>query len=277
MEIIYAVAVLGVLGCVFGATLAGFSKLFEIKKDKREEEVLNLLSGANCGACGYPGCAAYAKAIIEGEAEVNLCKVCDEETVNKIADIMGKAPVKHERFRAQVLCSGTSNLAKDKYRYQGLNDCVSAYNLAKGPKECPYGCMGLGTCVNVCKFGAIKIENNVAVVEYEKCQACGMCVTACPKNIIKLIPFKAKVWVGCHSADKGKTVMDYCKVGCISCGKCVRTCRFDAISIVNDCAVIDYDKCTACGECVAACPRKIIWKDDIQINTGDTISDEAVN
>ena len=72
-NIIAAIAVLGALGALFGLILSVASKIFEVKKDPREEAILSHLAGANCGGCGYPGCGGCAAAILAGNAPVTAC------------------------------------------------------------------------------------------------------------------------------------------------------------------------------------------------------------
>ena len=273
VNILLPVLIVAVIGLILGLLLALASKTFAVDKDSREEEITAVLPGANCGGCGYAGCNDYAHKILAGEATTGKCPVGGDIVAEKIADIMGVSPEKPVRMRAQVLCSGTRTLANRKYAYQGLSDCLSVAKLGNGPKECQYGCIGLGTCVKKCAFNAIKIENGVAVVEYEKCRACGVCVESCPQKIIRLIPFDTDVWVGCASKDKGPVVRSLCKVGCIGCALCVKVCPTGAISVDDGVAVIDYDKCIDCGACAEKCPRKIIWSGKKQIKDGDTLKD----
>lgn len=275
-SILIPVVILAVVSFAIGFLLSLASKIFFVKKDERIDKITELLPGANCGACGYAGCANYAEAVVKNGDDPNKCKVSEAENIKKIAEILGKEADIKTRMRAQVFCSGTTDLANRKYLYRGLNDCLSVAKLGNGPKECPHGCIGLGTCVKTCPFEAIKIENGVAVVEYEKCRACGMCVEICPQHLIKLIPFDADIWVGCSSHFKGKEVRSFCNVGCISCGICVKNCPVGAISIEDNLAQIDYDKCISCGLCKEKCPRKIIWSGKGQIETGDTIDHLSV-
>ena len=163
------------------------------------------------------------------------------------------------RMRAQVMCSGTNDLARKKYIYNGVSDCVAANRLAGGDKMCPNGCIGLGTCAAACKFGAIKLINGVAAVDYEKCVACGACVSACPKKLIRIVPADTPHWVGCMSADKGAITRTYCEIGCIGCKICEKNCEAGAIKVTDNVAEIDYTKCTGCGKCESVCPRKVIW------------------
>lgn len=263
-NILFAVMWFAILGAVMGLLLAIASKVFFVKTEEKVAEISELLPGANCGGCGYAGCSALAEAIANGEAKTSACVAGDEELAAKLAAIMGVPAEKPIRLRAQVMCSGTAEYAKKKYIYKGAKDCFAASKMSGGDKLCPNGCTGLGTCVNACKFDAIRVVNGVAVVDYEKCQACGRCVEACPKRIIRLIPYDSKHWVGCMSVDKGAVTRTYCEVGCISCHLCEKACGHDAIHVNGGVAAIDYEKCVECGDCVAKCPRKIIWSDRTQ-------------
>ncbi len=263
-NILFAVMWFAILGAVMGLLLAIASKVFFVKTEEKVAEISELLPGANCGGCGYTGCSALAEAIANGEAKTSACVAGDDELAAKLAAIMGVPAEKPIRLRAQVMCSGTAEYAKKKYIYNGAKDCFAASKMSGGDKLCPNGCTGLGTCVNACKFDAISVVNGVAVVNYEKCQACGRCVEACPKRIIRLIPYESKHWVGCMSVDKGAVTRTYCEVGCISCHLCEKACKHDAIHVTGGVAAIDYEKCVECGDCVAKCPRKIIWSDRTQ-------------
>ena len=160
---------------------------------------------------------------------------------------------------AFVKCGGTCDKAQNKYDYDGISDCVMAAQLAgKSSKACAFGCMGLGSCVKVCQFDAIKIENGVAVVDPEVCVSCGKCVNICPQHIIELVPKKKKVKVQCSSKEMGKAVMSVCSAGCIGCKICEKTCKFDAIHVIDNIPVIDYDKCKNCGMCANKCPKKVL-------------------
>ncbi len=259
MEIIIPILVFLGLGLVMGVLLALSAQVFTIKRDKRIDQVLECLPGANCGGCGYPGCSALAEAIVKSDAKPNKCSVCNSDAVVKMSEIMGIEAEASVRMRAQVMCSGTHDLAKKKYSYDGVADCVSAVRVGGGDKMCPNGCIGLGTCAEACPFGAIKVINGVAVVDYSECQGCGVCVAACPKHIIKLIPFDSAHWVGCMSVEKAKETRESCDVGCICCRICEKNCPEGAITVNDFVASIDYSKCTDCGICVSKCPRKIIW------------------
>ena len=257
-NIIAAIVVLGVLGAVFGLVLAVASKIFEVKKDPREEAILSHLAGANCGGCGYPGCAGCAAAILAGDAPINACAPAGAENAAAIAEIMGQAAPTGERQVAFVRCNGGVN-AKKRFDYVGVHDCLSATKVAAGPLECNFGCLGFGSCVAACQFGAMSIgPNGAAVVDPDKCTACMACANACPRHLITSVPVSKKVHVACANQDKGKAAMSVCANSCIGCGMCQRTCKFDAIHVVNNVAVIDYTKCKGCTMCAKACPRNAI-------------------
>ena len=263
-SILIPVGIVGGIALVFGILLAVASKIFAVHKDERIDKVKEHLPGANCGGCGYAGCAALAEAIVKGEASPTKCAASSAEELKPIYEIMGIAEEKHVRMRAQVMCSGTGDLARKKYLYEGAHDCVSAAKLGGGDRVCPNGCVGLGTCASRCPFHAIKVVDGVAVVDYDLCRGCGVCVEACPKHLIALIPFESKHWVGCKSVDKGPVTKSYCDVGCISCRLCEKNCPVGAITVTDFVASIDNSKCIGCDTCVQKCPRKIIWSADSQ-------------
>ena len=257
-NVIAAVVVLGVLGAVFGFVLAVASKVFEVKKDPREEEILSHLAGANCGGCGFPGCAGCAAAILAGTAPVNACAPAGAENAAAIAKIMGQEAPSGERKVAFVRCNGGTNAAK-RYEYVGVKDCLSATKVAGGPLECQFGCLGFGSCVSACQFGAMSIgPNGAAVVDPDKCTDCMACAKACPRHLITEVPVSKKVHVACANQDKGKAAMSVCTHSCIGCGLCQKECKKDAIHVVNGVAVIDYDKCVGCKLCTKVCPRDAI-------------------
>lgn len=258
MAIINSILVLGVMGLIFGAILAYASKKFAVEVDERVESILEVLPGANCGGCGFPGCGGLASAIVEGNAPVNGCPVGGSECAAKIGEIMGVSSEAGEKKVANIICSGNCSVSKEKYLYEGINDCRAASALNGGSKDCKYGCLGLGTCVSVCKFDAIKLIDGVAVIDEEKCVLCGKCMDVCPKGLITEKPVKNKVFVSCNSKDFGKTVKDKCSVGCIGCGICAKSCPFDAIHVEDKIAKIDYSKCVQCMICVEKCPTKAI-------------------
>lgn len=260
MTILYAVLVLGVLAAIFGFILAVAAKVFYVEKDPREEAIAEVLPGANCGGCGYPGCGGYAVAVVKGIASVSACAAGGSEVAEKIASIMGVDAGAAVRTVAMVQCAGTTQCTKKKFDYVGLEDCLAATLVgAGGPNGCNYGCMGLGSCVKACPFDAMHIVDGIAKVDKEACVGCMACADACPKKLIVPVPYAATVTVPCNSKDKAIVLRKHCDVGCIGCKLCEKACEFDAIHVVDNVATIDQEKCTSCGKCVAKCPRKIIF------------------
>lgn len=259
MNVLKAAAMVGAVGVFVGLFLGVASVWFKIKVNEKEEAVLKLLPGNNCGGCGFPGCSGLAAAIAKGEAPVNQCPVGGQRVADEIAKVMGVEAEAGERKVAFVKCQGDCEKAGMDYDYHGIEDCrMLSFVPNGGPKSCNSGCLGFGSCVKACPFDAIHVVNGVAVVDKEACKACGKCVAACPKNLIELIPYDAKITVACSSKDKGPVTMKACSVGCIGCGICVKNCPAEAVAVNDFHAAIDYSKCTACGTCMEKCPKKAI-------------------
>ena len=257
--ILLSIAVLGVLGAVFGAILAFAAKIFYVEVDPKQEQVRECLAGANCGGCGYPGCDGYAAAVAKGEAPTNKCVAGGAEAAAKIAEIMGVSAGAAEKMVAFVPCSGAEGVAEKRFNYNGPQDCQAAMLFGgKSNKLCTFACIGLGNCVKACQFDAMHIVNGVAKVDRDKCVGCGACVDTCPKSIVKLIPESQKIMPVCRNMDKGAQVMKICSAGCIGCMKCQRECPADAIVVKDNLAPVDTSKCVGCGHCADVCPRHII-------------------
>lgn len=257
--ILYPAVIMGALGLIFGALLAFASQKFFVPVDERQANIRALLPGANCGGCGYPGCDGFAEALVAGDAKVTGCAAGGSDMAKEIAVILGVEAADMEPKIAFLKCLGTRDKIVKACIYSGTHDCREAAVVpGRGPSSCPFGCLGLGTCVDVCQFGAMTIENGIASVDAEKCVGCGTCVEQCPRGVLTLIPAKSHVHVACNSPFKGPDVKKVCQAGCIGCTLCVKSCPVGAIEMKGALAVIDSAKCTNCGVCVTKCPVKNI-------------------
>lgn len=259
LGVLKAAGMVGGVGLFIGLFLGIAAMKFRVKVDEKEEAVLGLLPGNNCGGCGYAGCSGLAAAIAQGKAAVNSCPVGGQPVAEKIAEVMGVEAESGVKQVAFVKCQGDCEKTKLDYEYTGIEDCrMLSFVPNGGPKTCNYGCLGFGSCEKVCPFDAIHVENGVAVVDREKCKACGKCIAVCPKHLIELVPYDSKYAVVCSSADKGPVTMKGCSAGCIGCGLCVKACPQGAVKVENFHAVIDQEKCVGCGACAAKCPKGAI-------------------
>lgn len=259
LGILKAAGMVGGVGLFIGVFLGIAAIKFKVKTDEKEEAVLALLPGNNCGGCGFAGCSGLAAAIAKGTAAVNACPVGGQPVADKIAAVMGVAAESGTRKTAFVRCQGDCDKTTLDYEYTGIEDCrMLSFVPNGGAKTCNYGCLGFGSCVKVCPFDAIHVENGVAVVDREKCKACGKCIEVCPKHLIELIPYDSKYAVACSSEDKGPVTMKGCAVGCIGCSLCVKACPQGAVKVEAFHAAIDQEACIGCGACAEKCPKKAI-------------------
>jgi len=253
-----AILSLGCIGLIAAIALGFAAKKFAVEVDPRELAVMEVLPGANCGACGFPGCAGYAKALVSGTVELNQCPPGGAELVGRLANILGVEASAAAAEIAVVLCQGDNRKAQLKYQYLGLFDCNAAQRIADGPKACPGGCLGLASCQRACPFGAIEMTaDGLAVISREKCTGCRKCVAVCPRQVIRMTPAAASVHVLCNSHDKGAQVRKYCQIGCIGCNICVKTVPA-AYKVDNFLAHVAYGQDQAADEAIAKCPTKCI-------------------
>ena len=231
-------------------------------------QVAAVLPQANCGGCGYPGCSGFAAACVkaadQGSLDGKLCPVGGQAVMEQVADIVGLSVVASAPKVAVVRCNGSCENRPRIAEFDGMPTCRVQQMLGMGETACPYGCLGCGDCVAACQFGAISINPSTGLpeVDEEKCTACGACAKACPRGVIEIRlkgPKGRRVVVLCNNKDKGAVANKACKSACIGCGKCVKTCeKFQAITLENNLAYIDAEKCKMCRKCEEACPKGAI-------------------
>jgi len=265
--IIYAVISLGLIGAVSAVILYFVAQKFKVIEDPKIDLAEEALPAANCGGCGYPGCRGFAEALVKSANEKQSidgfnCPVGGNDVMAAVAGILGLIAEEKEPQIAVIRCSGSSENAPKKVNYDGPATCAFAHNLSSGESGCPYGCLGCGDCVAACDFDAIYMDEETGFpIVKDNCVACGACVIACPRNIIELRNKGKKdrrIFVSCINEEKGGPAKKNCQVACIGCGKCFKVCPFEAITMNNNLAYIDYEKCKLCRKCVLECPTGAI-------------------
>lgn len=255
---------LSILGSVLAIILYVVAQKFKVIEDPRIDDVEQSLPGANCGGCGYPGCRGFAEACVKAEMlDSFFCPVGGNDTMKAVATVLGKQAIEKEPMVAVVRCNGSYANRNKTSVYDGAKTCAISNSLFSGETGCQFGCLGLGDCVSVCTFDAIKMneDTGLPVVDEDKCTSCGACVKACPKLIIELRNKGKKnrrIFVSCISTEKGGIAKRHCEVACTGCTKCVKVCSFDAVKVENNLAYIDFNKCTLCRKCVEECPMNVI-------------------
>lgn len=262
--ILFAVITLCAIGVLSAIILFFIAQKFKVIEDPRIDLVAEVLPGANCGGCGFAGCRNFAENIVKNETLENMfCPVGGNDLLKVIGPIFGQVAEEKEPTIAVLRCNGSFANAPSKTQYDGVKSCYFQHTLYPGDNACPYSCLGSGDCVVSCKFDAMFIDETTVlpVIIEDKCVSCGACVKACPRKIIEIRKKGKKsrrIFVSCVNKEKGAISRKNCNVSCIGCGKCVKECKFDAITMENNLAYIDYNKCTLCRKCVAVCPQNSI-------------------
>lgn len=257
-----AILVLGGVGLVFGVFIALANKRLWVWEDPRIEVVAQMLPSANCGACGLPGCRAFAEQAVEGKIAPAQCTVSSEVSRQVIADFLGVEAGQAIKRVARLLCAGGSDVAADRAEYRGLASCAGAAAVAGGGKGCTWGCLGLADCARSCDFDAIAMsETGLPVVDIDKCTSCGDCVEACPKGLFTIMPLDHQLLVQCKNLISGDDALAQCRVACTACGKCVQDAAPGLISVASGVAEVNYDRIeTATRAAAERCPTgAILW------------------
>ena len=254
MDILIPILAVTGIGLACGIMLVIVSKFMAVPEDEKFTKIRECLPGANCGACGYAGCDGYAHALANGEiTETSRCVPGASAVAKAVAEAMGQETQETVAKVAFVGCGGNTAHAAKRYDYQGIASCTAAKLLFSGDSMCTYGCLGYGDCANVCPQHAITITDGLAKADPDLCIGCGLCAKACPNHLLQVVPSTVQVVVRCSNHDKGAVTRKSCSAGCIGCKKCERECEAGAITVVDNCAVIDYSKCTGCGHCAEIC------------------------
>lgn len=265
--ILTAIAILGGVGLVFAILIALANLKLKVWEDPRIDVVTGMLPGANCGACGMPGCRAFAEKLVAGEKQPAGCNVASGDERAAIAGFLGVDAGTAVKTVARLHCAGGAHVAAQQAEYRGYASCTAAAAVAGGGKGCAWGCLGLADCVRACTFGAMAMNaDGLPVVDIEKCTACGDCVVACPKDLLQIHPVDHRLLVQCRNLVAGDEVLAACKVGCTACGKCVMDAAPGLISIASGVATIDYaQNDLSAPAAVQRCPTgAILWLEGAQ-------------
>jgi Na+-translocating ferredoxin:NAD+ oxidoreductase RNF subunit RnfB len=263
MTIILITAIFALaLAFILGAALGFFKDFFAVPQNPLVENIRAALPGANCGACGFPGCENYALAIAAGDAGISSCTVGGSAVAEKLAEITGMAGDSTQQVIAVLACQGSYIHTPPRGKYTGIETCRGAKLAAGSTKLCSWGCMGFGDCIQVCKFGALSLnkEKGLPLVDYAKCTGCRMCISECPQGLLKGIPAGQKgVMALCSNLGANRQLVSKsCKIACIKCGQCVKQCPQHCLELIGNIPVVDLSKCTSCGTCLEKCPRKVL-------------------
>lgn len=254
MEILIAFLAMVAIAVIAGLLLLVCSHFFAVQENPLKKEIRACLPGINCGACGFKGCDDYASALAEGGVKPNLCIPGAQCVADQIGEILNIEAEPFKDVVAFVRCNGTCDATIKTADYDGVQTCAAASMMYGGVNSCKFGCLGYGDCAVSCPNNAICLNDGIARVDTSRCLGCGICVSVCPKRIISMVSQQTKTVVMCSNTQKGADARKACKNACIACKKCEKTCPHGAITVKNNLAVIDYEKCTNCGACVKECP-----------------------
>ena len=168
MNILIAIVVLGAIAALFGALLGYASVRFHVEGDPIVEQLDALLPQTQCGQCGYPGCKPYAEAVANGE-EINKCAPGGEDTIKKIADLLGVDVQPIDENHEQ---DNSSQNNRPKVAFIIEEDCI-----------------GCTKCIQACPVDAILgAAKQMHTILIDECTGCDLCVAPCPVDCIEMRP-----------------------------------------------------------------------------------------
>jgi RnfABCDGE-type electron transport complex B subunit len=257
-QIVTSGAIMFGIALFFGVTLAFANRFLYVPEDPRVQAVEDRLPGTNCGACGQPGCHAFAESLAQGDSLPGKCTVSTPDAVRNIAAFLGVDAGFEERRVARLLCAGGRSSVRKVDEYRGMTSCRAAIVINGGGRACPWGCLGFGDCERACEFDAIRMsDEELPVVDVDHCTACGDCVDVCPLNLFVLAPASPRVLVQCSSPLSGEVARATCNVACDACGRCALDAPDGAIEMVNSLPVV-RDATRATEGCTFRCPTGAI-------------------
>ena len=262
MTFVTGTAFIALLTSLLAALLIVAYRKLAVAEDPRIDEVEAMLPGANCGACGQPGCRAFAECLVKGVSTPSACTVSNDDARQRIARFLGVSVGETQKRVARLACNGGNNVARMNAVYRGEASCLAAAQVSGGGKTCVWGCLGYGDCERACDFGAIHMNSHaLPVVDESQCTACGDCVTVCPKDLFTIQPVSQQLWVRCNNREWGDEILRYCEVACTACGRCAMDAP-GVIEMHNNLPVVNYSKSIQPQEAIQRCPTgAIVWLD----------------
>jgi len=269
LNIISAIGYLAGLVAMLAGTLVMVNRRFAVKEDKRIKQVEEMLPLTNCGACGYPGCHAFAEALIKQETEPGKCNVSPIDAKQRIAEFLNITVGQSDKLVARLSCAGGNNVARYQTNYVGQQSCQSASQVSGGAKACVWGCLGFGDCKTACRFNAIHMNKQaLPIIDETLCTGCGDCVDACPKDLFSLESMNHRLWVACKNLLAGDQLLESCEVACTACGRCAMDSNDELITMHNNLPQINYNIPCDTQIPIQRCPTgAIVW-----INTDGSVT-----
>ncbi|MBJ20857.1 MAG: Fe-S cluster protein [Deltaproteobacteria bacterium] len=265
------------LSLTFALVLVLAYRFLKVEEDPRTEEVEAMLPGTNCGACGVPGCKAFAESLVGGDNQPSGCTVSSSESIEHIAEFLGVEAGESVKLVARLHCAGGRAQALQVAEYDGFDSCRAATLVGGGGKGCAWGCLGLADCEVVCEFDAIQMnDNGLPVVEVAKCTACNDCVEVCPKDLFELQPVDQPLLVQCKVPLAGDAATAMCAVACDACGRCAQDAEPDVITMQGNLPAIDLTRGAPTPEATFRCPTQAIqWVPGGQFTAEPSVVHEA--